>query len=82
MNKKVNHLLLIVILVVAVDSVIMQFEKRQSFKVSQQLHNEYDQLVSTHKAYLSQYKREYSLLKIEERATNELTMKLAKYQEF
>ena len=81
MNKKANSLLLITILIVAIDSIIMQFDQRQSFKELQQLNMAYDQLISTHKSYLSQYKREYSLLEIEDRATRELSMKVAKWQE-
>lgn len=81
MGKKINGLLLVAIIVIAADSVVLQFKERQSFQQLQQLYKKYDQLISTHKAYLSQYKREYSLLKIENRATAKLGMKPTKYRD-
>ncbi len=76
--KKINQFLIIIISFIAIDSIVLNFNQHQSFKKLQQLYSEYEQLVSTHKAYLMRYKQQYNLLNIHHRATNDLKMTMPK----
>ena len=71
---KINFLLVVAIVLMAINSILWHFEQHTAFKSLQKLYKNHEYLVAINQQYLSQYSEALSLLTIEKYAKEHFGM--------